>query len=65
MRIFKNKPASAAEDSAFAERLSAIASRGRDDLCPGAIVPETSAAPKAIPQRFWTPAELLAESAGE
>jgi hypothetical protein len=64
MRIFKNKPASAAEIAAFAERLTAIASRGRDDLCPAAA-PEPSVAPEAIPQLFWTPAELLAESAGE
>ena len=66
MRIFNNKTVSmSAEDSAFAERLSAIATRVKVDLCPVIVVPEPPVAPQTISQLFWSPAELLAESAGE
>jgi hypothetical protein len=63
MRIFKKKTTfGSAEDAAFAERLSAIAGRGKIDLCPVRIVPEPPAARQPIPQLFWGPAELLAET---
>jgi hypothetical protein len=66
MRVFKKKTAClSVEDVAFAERLSAITGRGKGDLCPVNIIPEPPVVRQTIPQLFFEPAELLAESACE
>jgi hypothetical protein len=57
MRIFKRKEASCSpEAEAMAERLCAIATRGKNDVSS----PESrkGAPPADIKQRFWTPDEL-------
>lgn len=46
-----------AEDSAFAERLSAIASRSRAGIEPDSI-PEPSTRIASVERRFWAPSEL-------